>query len=106
MAYIRGPIYIWPSQAHTHFWSAAGADGWRESGWGTEYEAQAADANGPAGVRISQSEVDEFVVMRFAELLDERALRATVDRAITNSGDNGGCAALVAHARRLLRVMQ
>ena len=59
MAYLRGPIYIWPSQTHTHFWSAMGADGWRESVWGATYDAQSVDANGPAGVRISQSQVDE-----------------------------------------------
>ncbi len=101
MAYFRGPIYIWPSHAHTHFWSAGGDDGWRESGWNARWPASPNAAGAASGVGLPQAVVDEFVVMRFAELVDKRLLDDAIARALAHGHGNGGCRALVVHAEGL-----
>ena len=90
MAYLRGDTYVWSSGDRVHLWVGDGDDGWRESGWAT---GRLADA---AGVAVEQNTMDEYVVMRFAELREEGRVRDVSARALVKHGGNGGCVALVA----------
>jgi hypothetical protein len=55
----------------------------------------------PSGVGLPQEIADEYAVMRFAQLIAEAGLRATIDRALAHGGGNGGCMALPQYADRL-----
>ena len=88
MAYLRGETYIWSDGACVHFWVHDGADGWKESGWAGERVSAA------GGVAVSQQSADEYVVMRFAELLVQGEAASIVARAIAAHEGNGGCEAL------------
>ena len=90
MAYLRGSTYVWPSRDHLHVWVADGDDGWKESGWAVGASASA------SGVAIGWDALDEFVLMRFAELVRERGAIAAGERAIAAHRGNGGCVELVA----------
>ena len=78
MAYMRGEHYIWTSESDLHIWSANGQDACTDSIWYQSHK----DAK-PAGVAIPQDVADEYVVMRFTELLAEETLLETIDRALT-----------------------
>lgn len=88
MSYLRGDTYIWSSGDRTHFWIADGDDHWRESGW---IEGRGESAT---GVAILQDTVDEFVMMRVAEMIDAELVGAAIDRALENGSGNGGCLSL------------
>ncbi len=77
MAYMRGENYIWADDYAVHFWIADGQDYWEESSdWGRDdegnhlYRNEYGDVTA-SGLRIEHSVLDQFVVMRFAELLEE-----------------------------------
>ena len=57
-----------------------------------------------AGTSITQSAMADYVVMRFAGLLDERLVRTAVDHALAAHSGNGGCRALEAASERLLAI--
>ena len=91
MAYMRGDNYLWSDGNRLHVWVADGYDGWDEAGWhrvddGDEYPVDPAHleagTNTASGVSISQETVDEYVMMRLAELiskgLDEDAMTRAV----------------------------
>jgi hypothetical protein len=50
---------------------------------------------------IPEAVLDEFVVMRLAEMLQEGEAREAVSRAISKWGGNGGCLALNNYAEQL-----
>src|SRR5262245_20656910 len=105
MACIRGATYIWNDDERVHVWAADGLDNWQDSGW-IEYvqapeTARPADGS-PSGVALRQDVADLYVVMRFAELMQQRRVREIVDRAVTDYGGNGGCLALRKFAPALL----
>jgi hypothetical protein len=98
---MRGDIYIWHDGENVHLWSADGKDGWDQSVWYTGITGQEpsgeeeGDPNVKAGgVMIPESLLDEFVVMRLAEMIQERKAREVVKRAISKWSGNGGCLAL------------
>ena len=108
MAYIRGANYIWHDDERVHFWAADGLDNWRDSGWIEDVQAPETarpTAGGPSGVALSQDVTDLYVVMRFAELIQQRRVREIVERALADYGGNGGCLALRELARPLLRAV-
>lgn len=88
MAYLRGNTYIWSDGRRMHVWVADGDDGWKESGW-----AEGLTSSG-SGVAITQDAMDEYVMMRFAELIQEGAACTAAERAIGAHHGNGGCMAL------------
>lgn len=100
MAYLRGETYIWSDGAHVHVWVRDGADGWEESVWASD------GSRGAAGTAITQSAMDDYVVMRFAELLDEHLVRTVVAHALAAHSGNGGCRALQAAPERLMAKTQ
>lgn len=97
-----GRQYVWVDDTHVHFWSAEGYDGWDESSWVQNFEApndrRSAAFGRPSGVSLRQKTVDEYVVMRMAELVSTGEIVETIDRAIAHHGEQSGCQALTAQA--------
>lgn len=88
MAYLRGNTYVWSDGRRVHVWVADGYDGWKDSGWAEGL------ASAGSGVAIDANVMDEFVMMRFAELVHEGAACPAAERAIRAHHGNGGCLAL------------
>ena len=103
MAYMRGDNYIWTgTDDRVHVWIGDGDDGWRESGWAlADDDTLLPGREHASGVALPVAVMDEFVVMRFAELLQAGEVDAAVDRALRNHDGNFGCAALVERATQL-----
>ena len=96
MSYLRGKTYIWSDGERFHVWVADGEDSWNESVW-----AEGNNKDGevcPGGVSILEHSLDEFTVMRFAELIDNGLLDSAIDRALNNWKGNFGCMALERNA--------
>jgi hypothetical protein len=101
MSYMRGDTYIWHDGENVHLWSADGKDGWDQSVWDTGItgkgpsDEEESDPDVKAsGVMIPESVLDELVVMRLAEMIQERKAGEAVKRAISKWSGNGGCLAL------------
>lgn len=90
MAYLRGNTYLWSDGRRVHVWVGDGDDCWKDSGWAVGVSSRA------SGVAIDQGAMDEYVMMRFAELVREGAACAAAERAISAHRGNGGCMALEA----------
>jgi hypothetical protein len=109
MAYIRGANYVWHDDDRVHFWAADGLDNWQQSGWIEDVRSkptEGANEVGPCGVALNQAVADLYVVMRFAELVQQRRVREIVERAVSEYGGNGGCLALRALAPSLIRSVE
>ena len=109
MSYMRGNHYLWRDETHLHVWVLDGYDGWDEAGWMPTEDHQASGhvsetQSRPGGVGIQQPVIDEYVVMRFAELVRDGLLQATVDRALSGHSGNGGCGALQQYAPTIRHV--
>lgn len=104
MSYLRGKYYLWSGSDGVHLWAADGEDSWRESGWAVSAKQwKLKRGQKPGGVRLPESVLDEFVVMRFAELIDERKLTSTIRRVTKGKLGNFGEISLRRHANELLR---
>lgn len=108
MSYMRGDNYIWHDGENLHLWVADGKDGWDQSVWYTGVAGKEPideDEGDPdvkaSGVMIPESVLDEFVVMRLAEMLQEGKAREAVSRAVSKWSGNGGCLALNKYAGQL-----
>jgi hypothetical protein len=104
MAYMRGEYYLWDDESGLHIWAADGYDGWDEASWacektgpGEQDYARRADRTHASGVSIPQRVADEYVVMRFVEMLIEGAVPDAIDRAVRKYGRRS----LVENAERL-----
>ena len=108
MSYIRGDYYIWHDGENLHIWVADGKDGWDRSVWYTgitgkepsDEDKGNSDVKA-SGVMIPELVLDEFVVMRLAEMLQEKKAREAVKRAFSKWSGNGGCLALNKYAEQL-----
>jgi hypothetical protein len=87
---------------------ADGQDGWDQSVWYagvTGKEPSNEDKGDPnvkaSGVMIPESVLDEFAVMRLAEMIQERKALEAVKHAISKWSGNGGCLALNKCAEQL-----
>lgn len=71
MSYIRGDYYFWSDGSEfVHFWAANGYDGWDQSVWAVDEEGKRhEDRHNACGVGIPKMKMDEFVVMRLAEMI-------------------------------------
>lgn len=112
MSYMRGNNYIWYDGENLHIWVADGYDGWDQSGWYTGVtgkepldEEESDSAVKPSGVMISESVLDEFVMMRLAQMIEEGKALEAVKRAISKWSGNGGCIALNKYAAQLEAVL-
>lgn len=106
MSYLRGDLYVWSDGDRVHLWCADGYDGWNDSIW-AEHRPMPAIAPDPpdgplaSGVGIRHEDLDAFVVMRLAQLIDEGTIGAAIDQALERGGKNGGGEALVRHVVQL-----
>jgi hypothetical protein len=112
MSYMRGDNYIWHDGENLHLWVADGKDGWDQSVWYTGVtgkELSDEDEGDPderaSGVMIAESVLGEFVVIRLAEMIQERKGREAAKRAISKWSGNGGCLALNKCAEQLDTVL-
>jgi hypothetical protein len=100
MSYLRGDYYFWADERRMHFWAVDGEDYWADSGWGEVAAARHAEAGGddtapgPSGVGLPHEAVDDFVMLRLAELVQEGEVAAVVARALDRAGGNFGATAL------------
>ena len=104
MSYLRGKHYVWSGADGVHLWAADGEDSWKDSGWATGVKKwKLKRGEKPSGVCLPESVLDEFVVMRFAQLLDEKKLGSTIRRVTKGKLGNFGEVSLRHHAKELLR---
>jgi hypothetical protein len=84
MAYLRGNNYIWAdADDRFHIWVADGYDNWDEAIWSSDAEdSRRAGYEVASGVAIAKDALDEFVVMRFAEIVSEGRLSQIVERVL------------------------
>lgn len=99
MSYLRGDTYIWSSGDRVHIWVADGYDGWDDSGWGQNYDTS--EQIRASGVGINEITMDEFVMMRLAQMVERNLVDSAIDRAIEHGKGNGGCESLVKNAEGL-----
>lgn len=91
MAYLRGDYYIWgDGEDRLHVWACDGADNWMDSGWARAVGPELLPTHQHAsGVSIPVDVMDEYVMMRFAQLIDSATAKAVIDRALRH-GNFGG----------------
>jgi hypothetical protein len=110
MSYMRGPCYVWRGDDRVHVWAGDGYDGWDDTGWAESQkppQTPESEPHGePSGVGIRQEIADAYVVMRLAELVCERRIRAVIESAVANCGGNGGCLALQKLASALVGALE
>ena len=116
MAYMRGDYYLWADESGLHLWAHDGYDGWDEAGW-HRLEAGEEDVvkpthlkdgeNNASGVSIHQEVMDEYVMMRLAQMVYEGKVSTAIDRAIHPEGRGGnvGGMMLVANASALKQAL-
>ena len=118
MAYMRGDYYLWDDESGLHLWAKDGYDSWDKAGWHEIGETIAGDPivrpehvkDGEvtaSGVSIHQDIMDEYVMMRVAEMIDEGKVDAVIDRILDpdGRGGNGGSRLLTANADTLKRAL-
>lgn len=106
MSYLRGDNYIWTDgDDRLHIWASDGADGSSESVWAVDATGQRRAARKNAGgVAIPNSVMDEYVMMRLAQLIESGAVHNTIERAV-RQGNFGGTA-LTARAEAIRNALR
>lgn len=101
MAYLRGEHYLWTDgEDRLHVWVHDGGDYWEESGWACDLSGERKKGRQKAsGVSIPEKVMDEYVMMRLAQLMEMNAVSETIDRALRHG--NFGGAALTARAEAI-----
>lgn len=90
MTYLMGCYYVWRSNGGIHIWSADGYDSWDISGWATDYDEQSGETfrkvgmEDASGIGIPIEIFDKLVLMRFAEMLEEGSISATINSLLEN----------------------
>lgn len=113
MAYMRGDYYLWDDESGLHIWAYDGYDGWDEAGWHQHDEDVFAEShfengvNKASGVSIHQEVIDEYVMMRLAQMVHEGIVDAAIDRCTDPEGRGGniGGMTLTANAEKLKRAL-
>jgi hypothetical protein len=102
MAYMRGDYYLWTDSGEDdgrlHIWVREGYDYWDISGWACregpdESPTRGKDFENASGTCIPMRIIDDFVMMRLAQLIYEGRVEDVIDRALPNarwSGNIGG----------------
>jgi hypothetical protein len=102
MSYMRGDYYVWHDGLNVHLWAVNGNDGWAEANWACDDDGNLLpERRNASGVGIPEPVLDELVMMRLAELLEEQSAVNAIERAITKHDGNGGCQALAKYAALL-----
>jgi hypothetical protein len=96
---MRGDFYLWSNGERLHLWAADGYDRWDDSIWAEGVRKDREAGGEPAsGVALPLDIVDELVVMRLAEMIDQKRFAEAIDRAVARYGGNSGCLSLAAKA--------
>src|SRR5215210_4356925 len=102
MSYLRGDNYIWSDGERLHVWVADGYDGWDQAVWAADdSEKRREDRVNASGVGILEGVMDEFVMMRLAQMLQDGLVKDAIDRAVARGGGNFGCEALAKNREAL-----
>ncbi len=111
MSYMRGDCYLWVDGGNNlHIWVKNGYDEWDNSGWaatGEENEDGSSkvreEMKNASGVSIPRETMDEYVVMRMAELISEDKAEEIINRVIAPDGNcqNSGGVTLALNADKL-----
>lgn len=95
MAYMRGDYYIWSdAEDRIHLWIKDGYDHW-DACYEAEDGARLAGYENASGVSLPEEVMDEFVVMRLAELIANGTVGAAIDRAIDPNGRGGNFGGMI-----------
>ena len=100
MAYMRGDYYLWTDISGLHIWAKDGYDNWDIAGWHEIDETPEGEPiinpdhlvdgkNIASGVSIHQEIMDEYVMMRLAQMVYEGKVDAAIDRAVAQDGRGG-----------------
>jgi hypothetical protein len=104
---MRGDHYLWSDGTNLHVWVADGYDGWDQAGWAVdEDDKRAKDRIKASGVGIPEKIMDEFVVMRLAQMIDEGVINDAIDRAVSHNRGNAGCMTLEKNAQKLKEALE
>ena len=104
MSYIRGDNYLWTDGGNVlHIWLADGYDEWDKREWAADKRQRGLR---PSGVGIPEEVLDELVMMRLAQIIEEGIVDETIDRAIANHGGNYGCYPLIYNSEKLKQAMK
>ena len=111
MSYMRGDYYLWvDGNDNLHVWVKDGFDEWTQSGWAASDEENEDgsfelrdEMKKASGVSIPREVMDEYVVMRMAELIGEGKAVEVIDKVVSphGNGGNGGGVALTMNAEEL-----
>ena len=103
MSYMRGDYYLWNDGADVlHIWAADGYDGWDEAIWAIDEEGTRHKGRlNASGVGIPERKMDEFVMMRLSEMIEDGLVEEAIDRALESYSGNFGCEALSQTAESL-----
>ena len=97
---------MWSGSDGVHLWAFDGEDGWKDTGWGVAVkEWKTKRGQGPSGVCLPEPVLDELVVMRLAELVDEGKVSGAIRRALKKWAGNGGALSLAYHAEAEWRML-
>lgn len=95
MSYMRGNYYVWHDGENVHIWSADGYDGWNDSVWAVDDKGKRdGDRISASGVSLPEPVLDQLVMMRLAQMMEENLVEGAIDRAIGNYKGNFGCDSL------------
>ena len=101
---MRGDYYLWADGGDVlHIWAADGYDEWDESCW---VDGRCEAGQKPSGVGIPEKVLDELVIMRLAQIIEEGLVDEAIDRAVSNQGGNYGCDTLSHNAGKLKEVLK
>lgn len=119
MAYMRGDYYLWDDESGLHIWAKDGYDGWDIAGWHEIDETAEGKPiitpehlvngeNTASGVSIHQDIMDEYVMMRLAEMINESKIEDAINRVLDpdGRGGNGGSRLLTANAEMLKQALK
>ncbi len=117
MSYMRGDYYLWVGGINDdlHVWVKDGYDEWDHSGWAASNEENEDgthklrdEMKNASGVSIPQEVMDEYVVMRMAELIGEGKAGEIIDKVVSphGNGGNGGGVVLTMNAEKLKSALE
>lgn len=101
MAYMRGDYYLWDDESGLHIWAYDGYDSWNKTGWHLDDNEDGSEdypiaerhlvngENKASGVSIHQEVMDEYVMMRLAEMINEGKIESAIDRVLDPNGRGG-----------------
>lgn len=97
MAYLRGDYYLWSdSDDRLHIWATDGHDGWDDTIWHRDEDGEIDErhlkdgVDQASGTSIPHAVMDEYVVMRLAQMLAKGTVAETIDRTLGPEGRGGG----------------